>query len=503
MTQPGSSSKPAGSALWLWLPLGIIAAAVVIGYWLTASNPIADLPPFAPPPAAGAAAPTVAPRSAPAPTVPPAASATPVVAQGEGASDGQAVRFWPEGSSDTGDWHGRLTRPLSNLAILTVRGTPAERGTAHGALLGKEVRALVNGVNSYLKETTPADPAGHLAACLDGARVMKNFLEPEVLAELQACAAAAKVDPDELLLAQLFGDVNRSKKFATYCSCYAAFGPATADGGLLVGRNFDYAGHGLEKTIPLILQEIPAPVSPASAAGAVGPVRPVEAARPFVTIGYAGILNGWTAMNADGLCSENNTLFGGTDSLEGLATCFLVRKVVEHARTVEEGVAILENTPRACTTGMLVAGKNAAGQWDARLCEFDHAAVATVEPNAGVLLETNTCQKLNVAPGRVVHPEQTCSRYQTMLDVITANRGKLTFETSAREAIAKKGVYMSINLHCAVLDPAHQRILLAVSGGIAHADDGGVTTGAAAEKSFHIFEVSATRVTMQAEREQE
>src|SRR6185503_475250 len=122
--------------------------------------------------------------------------------------------------------------------------------------------------------------------------------------------------------------------------------------------------------------------------------REENVARPFVTIGYAGILNGWTALNADGLFACNNTLFSGKDALEGISTCFLLRKIVERGRTVEDGVRIISLGPRACTTGMLVAGRNAAGAWDARFVEFDHESVAVVEPTHGVVLSTNSRQKL-------------------------------------------------------------------------------------------------------------
>lgn len=479
--KPPASNQPEPNPLGQWAIALSVVLLAGLAYWWLLTEPV-------PPPAQ----PLHVSGESPAPSriaLPPVdvAQSTPGSTRTSPPTSAEAPAFWPAGSLESGAWTGRLTRPLPNLAILTVRGTPLERGTAHGQLLGLEIRALVAGVNGHLQTTASAGETAQarLAACLDGARVMKKYIEPDVLEELTACAKAAQVDADELLLAQLFGDVNRGKGFATFCSCYAAFGPATADGTLLMGRNFDYAGHGLEKTIPLILQEIP--LGPSGQ-----PVGP-----SFITIGYAGILNGWTAMNADGLCAENNTLFGGENSLEGLATCFMVRKVVERARTVEAGVALIEKTPRACTTAMIVAGKNTAGAWDARLCEFDHAQFFVIEPNEGTILETNTCQKLRNPAAAATPMEPVCSRYQTMKRVLRTETGTLAFGAGAKEAIAKSGVYLSINLHCAILDPARQRIQLAVSGGISREGDGGITTGPAAEKAFHVFQVNAASVTLQ------
>jgi len=364
--------------------------------------------------------------------------------------------FYPENAAG-GAWSGKLTRVSKHLATLTVRGSARERGTAHGKLLPKEVAAVTEGVKRFLK-------GDNYDTCLAGAKVMRKFIDADVLEELDACAEAAGVNKDDLLLAQLFGDAARGLGVRTFCSAFAAFGPATKDGKLIVGRNFDYAGFGLEDGLPLILQEIP-----------TGP----EAGRPFVTIGYAGILNGWTAMNADGLIASNNTLFGGKDRLEGMSTCFLLRKIVERARTVEEGVKIIETTPRACTTGMLVAGKNAKGQWDARFVEFDAESLAIVMPAEGKVLSTNTRQKLPQGDW-TPNGKTTCPRFLALAAKLAELTGKLDFDIAEHNIVAARGVYMGINLHCALLDPETQRIRLAVREG---GED------AAAEGTFHIFKV--------------
>jgi hypothetical protein len=377
-----------------------------------------------------------------------------------------APQFWPEDATESTTWTGRLVRLDEHLAILTVRGGPAERGVAHGKLLKAEIKTLVASVKKYLVGTDGED---HYKKCLDGARTMGKFIDADVMTELKACAAAAGVDADELLLDQLFGDVNRAKGFTSYCSAFAAFGEATVGGKLIVGRNFDYAGHGLEGGVPLILQEIPEG----------------QATHPFVTLCYAGILNGWTSMNSDGLCASNNTLFGGKDTLEGMSTCFLLRKIVERCSTVEDGVALIEKTPRACTTGMLVAGKNAKGDWDARFVEYDSKAVAVIEPKDGTVLATNKRQKFvidGIQPPAVVE----CGRYQELKKYLTERHGKLNFDDATQNPVAARLVYMGINLHCAMLDPVGQRIRAAFVIG---------DNKPAAENIFRNFTVKPTSVS--------
>lgn len=380
--------------------------------------------------------------------------------------------YWPSDTQEDGAWRGRLVRFDEHLAVLTVRGSPEERGAAHGHLLKDEVQRLVKNVNRFLKSLeSPRDEKPKFAVCLEATKTMRGFVEPDVVKELDACAATAEVDATELLLAQLFGDVNRAAGFAAYCSSFAAFGPATKDGALVVGRNFDYAGHGLEGGVPLILQELP------SGEGA---------GRPFVTIGYAGILNGWTALNADGLFASNNTLFDGKNSLKGMSTCFLLRKIVERGRTVDDGVRILRETPRAATTGMLVAGRNAAGAWDARFVEFDHVKIAVLEPKNGVVQATNTRQTLKVG---TYAPSGTpsCARYLELKRLLGLRKGELSFGDPAQTTIAARGVYMEINLHCALLEPAKQRFQLAVAPG-----PGTV----AARQPFRTFQIEAARVVL-------
>lgn len=378
--------------------------------------------------------------------------------------------YWPAETREDGAWRGRLVRFDEHLAVLTVRGSPEERGAAHGHLLKAEVQRLVKNVNRFLKSLeSPRDEKPKFAACLEATKTMRGFVEPDVVQELDACAAAAGADATELLLAQLFGDINRAKGFAAYCSSFAAFGPATKDGALLVGRNFDYAGHGLEGGVPLILQELPAGEG---------------AGRPFVTIGYAGILNGWTALNADGLFASNNTLFDGKDALEGMSTCFLLRKIVERGRTVDDGVRILKETPRAATTGMLVAGRNAAGAWDARFVEFDHVKLEVLEPKNGVVLATNSRQKLAVG-SYAPSANPNAPRFQALKKMLGQRTGVLCFGDPAPKTIAAEGVYMDINLHCALLEPAKQRFKLAVAPG-----PGTI----AARQPFRTFQIEATRV---------
>lgn len=230
--------------------------------------------------------------------------------------------------------------------IVRLVGSPEELGQQHGRFLRQQVRRVVEAV---IRGEAP--DAQRYARLIAGARRMEHYLPPDIRRELHALAAEADVNYEELVALQLFGDVWR----ATRCSSFAVFGPATETGELIAGRNFDFWDHGVSRYAAVILHYIP------------------DEGWPFFTVTWAGIINGWTAMNLKGVIAANNTSGGRDESLEGLSTCFMLRKIVQHASTVQEGVRIIEETPRACGTNMLVAGGNPPM---AAVVEYDHAHVA-------------------------------------------------------------------------------------------------------------------------------
>ncbi len=230
--------------------------------------------------------------------------------------------------------------------IVRLVGSPEELGQQHGRFLRSQVRRVVEAV---IRGEAP-DPQRY-ARLMAGARRMEHYLPHYIRRELHALAFEADVNYEELVALQLFGDVWR----ATRCSSFAVFGPATETGELIAGRNFDFWDHGVSRYAAVILHYIP------------------DEGWPFFTITWAGIINGWTAMNLKGIIAANNTSWGRKESLEGLSTCFMLRKIVQHASTVQEGVRIIEETPRACGTNMLIAGGNPPM---AAVVEYDHVHVA-------------------------------------------------------------------------------------------------------------------------------
>ena len=289
-----------------------------------------------------------------------------------------------------------------------------------------------------------------------GAMVMEKYLGREYRQELRALADAADVEYEDLVLAQLFGDVQRASKksYSTssssdddfsgsdpwQCTSYAVFGPATATGECIVGRNMDFWDQGVSEWGAVLIHFKP------------------DNGIPFVTTSWAGIVNGWTAMNLEGVVSANNSSFDGkSDSLEGISTCFMVRKIAQFAHDVEEGVQIIKDTPRSCGTNIIVAGGNPA---NAAIVEFDHEEVAVRWAENGAICAANDFEKLYQRESATGYTSYY-SRAGRLRELIEENFGEIT---RGDNFAAAEGVPLRyINLHSALLFPKDLRFNVSMS----------------------------------------
>ncbi|MBI2300678.1 MAG: hypothetical protein HYU66_17355 [Armatimonadetes bacterium] len=309
---------------------------------------------------------------------------------------------------------------VNGYRVLSVSGPPDELGRQHGRLLRDEVRRVVQEV------IVDGEGAWGLERLLDGARVMEPHLPPEYRAELHALADAAEVDYLHLVALQLFGDVSRAS--SGYCTGFAAFGPATVNGECIIGRNMDYWDHGASRHAAILLH-----------------VKP-DRGHEFLTCSWAGIINGWTSLNARGVFCSNNSGYGRHESLEGVSTCFMVRKVAQYAGSVAEGVRLVETTPRAVGTILVIAGGTPP---DAAVVEYDHEQVAVRRAKDGWIAADNTFHAL----GREA-PEEPLegSRAGNLGALIREHYGRI--DRSHNFAAAQGVPIRSINLHSALVFPA-------------------------------------------------
>jgi hypothetical protein len=318
-----------------------------------------------------------------------------------------------------------------------VDGTPEEMGTAYGKLLGPTIQRVVKAV---ITEGACKEPDAR-ASIIRASRVMERFQPPDFIAELKAIAAAASVPYDDLLVLQYFGDVRRcitGPGSASMCCSFAILPPLTRERVCLVGRSFEYFDQGVGEFASLLAYHRP------------------KGRIPFVTVTWAGVINGWTLLNERGVVCSNNTAFGAkSQSLEGISTCTMLRYVAERAGSVEQGIELVKKGPRACATIMLVASGNPP---DGAILEFDHEKLVVRRPEGGFVGGANSYFKLYQEGDGDADPYW--GRIKAARDLAFGGKGKLDFSWNLGGA---EGVpIVSISLHAATIDATNLRLKVAM-----------------------------------------
>ncbi|MFW6158375.1 MAG: C45 family autoproteolytic acyltransferase/hydrolase [Planctomycetota bacterium] len=322
---------------------------------------------------------------------------------------------------------GRLER-IQGYLVLHVAGSPEQMGEQHGRLLRPQIRKARTAL------ITDGYSGGRYERLIEGTKVMEKHQPPADRRELRALAEAAGIDHWDCVAMQLFGDVDRGQPWpwgadeaGVECTSFAAFGKATKTGELIAGRNMDYWDAGVTEYGAVLMHARP------------------DDGYAFVTVTWAGIINGWTLMNEKGLVTANNSAYGGTNSLEGISTCFMLRKVAQHASGLEEAIALVRKGPRACGTSMLIADGDPPG---AVVVEFDHRQVAVRRAKQGYVIADNSFRRLGGSGG--FDDVWFFSRYAKLKKLITRHYGKIDRTMNFAGA---EGVPMSSNLHSVMLFP--------------------------------------------------
>jgi hypothetical protein len=194
--------------------------------------------------------------------------------------------------------HGRLEQH-GGIELLRVWGTPAERGYAHGFLLGKEVAevAIAEFTARFARRQPLLEQAraavGRLIEYPDDVRAEIEALFEGLVAskaDLQMPELERTFDLKDLLVGNaldVFGLMG--------CSSFTVWGEQVVGGGVLTGRNFDWpftGKHMLEHTL-LIVQHFPngRAVASVSWPGYVGSVSGIssEGIAAFLHVGSGKI----------------------------------------------------------------------------------------------------------------------------------------------------------------------------------------------------------------------
>jgi isopenicillin-N N-acyltransferase like protein len=246
--------------------------------------------------------------------------------------------------------------------VVSVSGTPLERGRQHGELIRERVQL---GVDRYMERFAHFAELSREQA-QDAARAFilpVEAYDPEILEEIRGIAEGAELPFDEVLAmncrSELMFAVQRPE-----CSSFALQPSVTADGHTYVGQNWDWAPDIAETiAVVLIKQE---------------PDKP-----DVLLLDEAGIV-GRMGLNSAGIGLCTNTLIADQGPPEGVPYNMLLRGVLNQRR-LDDAIGALIRPPRAICANYLIG--DAAGQTiDVEIAPtgFDY-----VPPRDGVITHGN------------------------------------------------------------------------------------------------------------------
>jgi hypothetical protein len=318
---------------------------------------------------------------------------------------------------------GRLEVLPSGLAVLHLAGTPEEMGEQHGTLLREPIRFLVE---KYL----PKVLRGEREAALGQARLLGKQIPERMVREMAATAKAAGVPADDILLGtvvvELFG--------LNMCSGIAAFGPATAGGAMIVGRNLEWPDHGMLGQYGLVVA-----------------CRP-DGHRPFVSVGFpamVGVVTGW---NADGLFTSELVVMQAANreaGVKGVPYPVLQRRILEECRTLAAGVELVKGAPRTVPQNLFLADPRDAAVLE---CSADRFVVRPAKD--GLLAVTNHFDE-------PAAPSPYDPRYKGICKALEGIP-KGAVDAAAVEKVARSAAAGWLNLQCMVVHPGTLRASVAV-----------------------------------------
>ncbi|GHB46190.1 peptidase C45 [Streptomyces viridiviolaceus] len=263
------------------------------------------------------------------------------------------------------------------LPLVEISGAPRDRGRQYGEAVRPQLRAAM----AYYEEAFGRSAALTWAQVTARAARWQQPVEayaPDLLQEMRGIAEGAGVDLLDVLALNARGEVLYDNSFADMeespgpaseeraegCTSFAAFGPASGDGHVWAGQNWDWRAAAGDTVVMLRIVQPPAPTL----------IMQVEAGQ----VGRQGANSAGIALNANGLGGRFSSAIGLpqtvvrrsvldqpaiTDALDVL--CRTRAHIASNALlTCREGFAVdLETTPAGhgwlhATDGLLVHGNH-------------------------------------------------------------------------------------------------------------------------------------------------
>ena len=218
-------------------------------------------------------------------------------------------------------YNGELTR-TNGIATLRIRGTPEERGRAHGALVGRQILDFFEFYVLEDKFKSVAKYRNTFYRFLEA-----NFRYPkEFLTEIDAVIAGMKATGLKMSIDTLGRDFDRtdllainayieSRAMRSSCTQFAFWGVQSTDGGTIAGRNMDGEIDLRKTTVSHFL--------------VIAVDQGDKTRKRYLNLMWPGFVGTITGINEDGLYSMENA--GGTGPgpvVDSLVPCSWIQRFI-------------------------------------------------------------------------------------------------------------------------------------------------------------------------------
>ncbi|MCY2928009.1 MAG: C45 family autoproteolytic acyltransferase/hydrolase [Planctomycetota bacterium] len=298
-------------------------------------------------------------------------------------------------------------------------GTPEEMGGQYGRLMRPALQAL----SSYARCVLSAE---RLERFLEYGRRHERVLPEEIRRQLRAMAGAGGIDYDQLVA------MNVTPRLL--CSALATWGPATPDGAMILGRNGDYFGLGVDDCGNLLVAYHP------------------TAGRPVLLVSFLGMAGGFAGMNDAGVAFGNLLVFNSSGWRDdGLPVQLAMRLAAQTAPTAPDMVARLTGMNHAIPNNVIVADPR-----EAFVAELGTQRSHVRRGADGVLAVTNDFLE---------HPVRfeaaRCPRFDALTAQAAKNAGRMTVETMKEALFA--AARRDMNIQATVCEPAAMRMHVSIN----------------------------------------
>ena len=325
-------------------------------------------------------------------------------------------------------------RYIDKIPVLTVRGTPAQMGSAVGALALKPGARLLNYPRDLLK-LRRVDLLWNTFVG-SGRTMFKHF--PEAYKEeAEAIIEAAHADRDLVIAGNTFFDLK--KVFA--CSAVAVGKDRSATGGPLLARNLDYPSLGYVQHYSLVTVYRP------------------TGKKAFASVGFPGVVGVLSGMNEDGLALGVLEVFEtkegeSTFDVKGIPYALCLRRVLEEAATIDEAVAVLDKLRRTTTINVAIADRTGVA-----VLEVSPKRVVKRLPEANVCVTTNHFRSRELKAARLTNANRTLERF-AKLEEMRKNKVLVRPEDLRKQLDAVN--LGTLTLQTMVFEPATLRLHLSI-----------------------------------------